>query len=246
MASNVTVGSIIDQAKELADMVNSEFITDASWLSMANASIQNLYDKLIEAYGSDYYVSTPPPYDITTIAGDEQYLLPDAFYKLLGVDWFPYTSPPDGVQGVTLKPFAFADRNKFGTPGVSSIPSLGAGGEIRYRLRGNRIWFVPTPPGGGTMRVWYAPTFTPLTATSQTFDGINGWEAWAVFHMAKKALTKEESDTSGVDSLLAIEEQRIESLKHNRDAGMPAKVVDIYGINGGHGGSFADDGEGWW
>jgi hypothetical protein len=82
------------------------------------------------------------------------------------------------------------------------------------------------------LRLWYVPVFTPLVNDSDTFDGVNGWEEYAINLTAKKALVKEESDTSGVDSLLAQQNERLVSIAENRDAGEPQSVVDIYEANG--------------
>lgn len=222
---DTTFGTIILKAQQRADMVNSGFITTSEWEGMANASLQNLYEKLIEAYGSDYWVQSP--YSISTDGTNETYALPDSFFKLLGVDLQLF--PGNGPSGyITIWRFNFNARNQFALPGFRTP----WGQYVRYRLRGTTIWFTPLPQGGQVLRLWYAPVFTPLTSDSDVFSGINGWEEWAVNDIALKALTKEESDLSGVQALQAVQNDRLSSIIENRDAGEPQTVVDVYEANG--------------
>lgn len=229
MASNTTFGQIILQAQQRADLVNSGFISDAEWEAMTNASLQQLYEKLIEAFGSDYHVQTP--YSITTDGTNDAYALPTDFFKLLGVDLqLSPSSASSSIGWVTLWRFNFAERNRFTLPNILTIWGRT---NLTYRLRGSKIWFEPLPMGGQSLRLWYAPVFTPLVNDSDTFDGINGWEEWVVNDVAQKALVKEESDISGVQALQAVQNDRLASIIENRDAGAPQTTVDVWAANGG-------------
>lgn len=228
MGTSTTFGAIIQAATERADMVNSTFLSAAEWKANANASLQELQEKLIEAYGSDYFVQTP--YSFTTDGSADAFDLPSDFFKLLGVDLqlSPSSAQP-GVGWITIWRFNFAERNQFSLPNVFTVWGRG---NIRYRLRGSKIWLQPTPQGGQTLRLWYVPVFTPLVDDADTYDGMNGWEEFAINLTAKKALVKEESDTSGVDALLGAQEARLTSITENRDAGAPQTTVDVYSLNG--------------
>jgi hypothetical protein len=229
MASLRTFGEIIEAAQQRADMVGSDFLSDSEWRANTNASLQDLYDRLIEAYGNDYYVQTP--YSFTTDGTNEMYALPDDFYKLLGVDLQVFTASSAAQNGwVTIWRFDFAERNQYTLPGLVTLFGRTL---VRYRLSANNIWLSPLPQSGQVLRLRYAPTFTLLVDDSDTFDGVNGWEEYAINLTAKKALVKEESDTSGVDSLMARDIERLETIKENRDAGAPSTTIDVYRINGG-------------
>lgn len=222
-----TAGAVITAAQQRADMVNSGFITDAEWLAMANASAQVLYDKLIEAYGNDYEVATPQT--VTTDGTSDAYDLSSDFYKLLGVDLQLSASSGDNSGWVTIWRFNFAQRNQFTLPNVFT---LWGRTNLKYRIRGGKIWFIPLPAGGQSLRLWYAPLFTPLTSTADEIDIGNGWSEWIVNDVAMKALVKEESDISGVQALQAVQEDRLRTIMENRDAGAPATVVDVSRVNG--------------
>lgn len=232
-----TAGAIILAAQQRADMENSSFIGDDEWLAMCNASCTNLWDRLIETYGSDYEVADS--YTLTTDGTSDSYTLPTDFYKLLGVDLQLGANSSSSDGWVTIWRFNFAERNQYTLP---NIFSLWGRTNLKYRLRGNKIWFIPLPAGGQYLRLWYAPRFTPFTATSDTIDFL-GWQEWAINDMAMKALVKEESPIDGVMALQAVQEDRLRTIMENRDAGAPASVVDVYRVNGmdGAGGGYGSD-----
>lgn len=181
-------------AQQRADMVSSDFVTDAEWRSFLNGSLAELYDLVLQKFGADYYVATPHEF-VTTSA--ERYALPSDFYKLLGVD---VESPGSPSGYVTALPFNFAERNT-----------------------------LPLPPAGKTVVVHYAPKITLLVDDEDEVDGVSEWQEVAIVDAARKALAKEESDTSALEreklGLLA----RIEAAAENRDAGSPSIVVDTSG-----------------
>jgi hypothetical protein len=223
-----TLGQITLQAQQRADLVNSGFVTPSEWTAMVNASCQQLYEKLVEAYGSDYEVAAS--FNITTDGQNDNYALPTDFFKLLGVDLQYSPAGANTTSGwISIGRFNFADRNRYTLPNVQL---LWGRTNLKYRLRGGNIWFIPLPMGGQTCRIWYAPRFTPLVNASDSFDGINGWEEWVVNDVAMKVLVKEESDISGIEALQQVQNDRLLTIIDNRDAGSPSKAVDVYGING--------------
>lgn len=221
-----TAGAMILAAQQRADMENSDFISDSEWLAMCNASSQVLYDRIVEAYGNDYEVATA--YSISTDGTSDTYSLPTDFYKLLGVDLQLSANSSSTTGWVTIWRFNFAQRNQHTLP---NIFTLWGRTNIKYRIRGGKIWFIPLPAAGQTLQLWYAPRFTPFTATTDSFDFL-GWEDWVVNDMAMKALVKEESPIDGVQALQAVQEDRLRTIMENRDAGAPATVVDAYRVNG--------------
>ena len=66
-----------------------------------------------------------------------------------------------------------------------------------------------------------------MAADGDSLDGVNGWEELVVLDAARKALLKEESDTSGVEREIAMLVGRIEVEAQNRDAAAPATVSDV-------------------
>lgn len=234
-----TLATMTLQAQQRADMVNSAFITASEWTGMVNASCQQLYEKMVEAYGSDYWVQSP--FAITTDGVNDKYSLPTDFFKHLGTDLQLSSSGNASSGWISIWRFNFADRNRYTLPNVQSLYGRT---NLKYKLLGGNIWFIPQPMAAISIRIWYAPRFTPLLSGSDSFDGINGWEEWVVNDVAMKALVKEESDISGVQALQATQEERLSHVVENRDAGSPPTTVDVNRVNGG-GTGYGFDGEGW-
>lgn len=182
----VTLGSLRFQAQERSDQLNSTFLSTSEWNRNIMGSYKELYDLLIAAYGTDYYVNTPvtfatngtamfyPLPDGTTtftngLTGAT--ITPPAFYKLLGVDL--QLSPGNIGSYVTIRPFNFSDRNRYAVPNFQSFYGVT---NLRYRLDGNNLWLTPIPTGGQTIQIWYIPrpadiqpeVICGLTASSTT------------------------------------------------------------------------------
>jgi hypothetical protein len=141
-------------ARQRADMVYSQFVSEAELNSYINASYYELYDLLVQKYGNDYYMTQ---YSFQLQNGIVQYELPADFFKLLGVD-LEISSGPDGY--VSLRPFTLAERNRYSTANVQTWIGVT---NLRYRLNGNTLWFTPSPQTGQTIRIWYVPRLRELT-----------------------------------------------------------------------------------
>lgn len=201
-----TLAELRTAVRERADMVASQFVTDAELNRWINSSAAELYDLLVQKYGADYFVTLPAPSYVIETSG--QVVLPSEFYKLLGVDL------KAGGEWRAVQRFAFGERNRQT--------------EIRYRLRGPTLWFAPAESAAGqTVRVWYVPKPTEMTGDTMYVEGISGWEEYVVVDCAIKALAKEESDPSVFMAQKAALIQRIEAAAENRDAGLPARVADV-------------------
>lgn len=198
-----TLADIRTRCQQETDMVNSTFISSAEWLNLINGSYQEAYGLYAQAYGSDYFVKNPPQ-TVTTDGVNQLFALASDFWKLLGVD--VQVSAPQ--QWVSLRPFAFADRNS-----VSGLNSQ-------------------IPAAGQTLRVFYIPTVTLLAADADVISlplTANGGEEYVVADACIKAMAKEESDPSVFMARKVELKQRLEAEASNRDAGNPARIVDASG-----------------
>lgn len=221
--ATVTLLQLRTQAKQRADMERSNFVATTEWDSYINASLAELHDIMIAAYGEDYYVSSS---SFATVQAQASYNLPSDFYKLRGVDvQINGVSPEDYC---TIQKFNFNERNRFNINGFWNYAGMPF---IRYRLLGSQISFSPVPDRATNVRLWYHPMVVKLVADTDNFNDINGWSEYVIVDAAIKALNKEESDVS---ILLAQKEalrQRIISMSQNRDAGTPESVSDIHAEN---------------
>ena len=198
----VTLAQLRTSCQQRTDLVNSNFISTTEWNGYIANSYQELYGLITQRFGNDYFTQSPSGgYTFTTDGINQFFALPADFFKLLGVD--VQVSAPG--QWVTLKPFAFAERN-------------------RLTVTNSQI-----PMAGQLLRVFYVPRAIVLTNDSDSVDGVNGWEDYIVVDACIKALAKEESDVSVFMAQKQELMRRIEGEAENRDAGMPFVTVDTFG-----------------
>lgn len=167
-SSQAALGAIRIQAQQRADLENNQAVTTAEWNQYISQSYKELTDLLVAAYGDDYYVATNYQFSLT---GANQYALPDGspnfinasggqaqkFYKLLGVD-LQYSASPSGW--ISLRRFEFLERNKLNYP--NTAVNYNGYSNLRYRLEGDNIIFVPYPMAAQQARIWYIPAPTSL------------------------------------------------------------------------------------
>ena len=231
-----TAGNIILEAQQRTNKENSGLYTPQELMSMVNQSYKAFYDKIITAYGDDYYVATP--YSYTTAQNLQLYPLPPDFYKLLLCE--VALNPQDPNSYVTIKQFNFIQKNLFNYPNQYTMYGIT---NLRYRLNGNNLMLVPQTQGGQTIRIWYAPRPNQLLNTTDIVDGISGWEEYIVNDMCIKMLVKEES----LEQAQAFQQQkmemdkRLDDMPKNRNLGEPQTVSDAKYRNFGWG----DDTTGW-
>jgi len=244
--------------QEKADRVNSNFVTLPEWNTFINLAMYELYDLLVTTY-EDYFLA--PLAQFTTNGNTYFYQLPDGqttftnsisgqsyiappLYKLVGVDLGLSTA---NNAWVTVDKFNTNDRNQFVYPNTAS--TIYGVFNLRYRMFGNQIEFIPTPSANQPIRLWYIPRLPQLLQeTDITTLGNSGWLQYAIVRAAKYALDKEESDTSKLDAELLFLKARIEEAASNRDAGKPDTITNVrlngqwgsmtgnYGSNGPIGG----------
>lgn len=233
---SMTLAELRTAAQQRADMVNSDFISDSEWTSWINQAYYELYDILVQKYGDDYFVSTDS--SLTTNGTSDRFSLAAvSIYKLLGVD-LQISGTAGAANGsyVPLRRFNFRERNVSGT--ASGQAAL-ARTNLSYRLNGGYLWLNPLPASGYTLRLWYVPKLTALSAESDTADGVSGWLEYVIVDAAIRAMQKEESDVSVLMAQKAALVERIEAAAENRDAGSPSTVVDA---TGGGPGDWMDEG----
>jgi len=214
---SITLLELRTQVRQRADQEKSAFITDPELTTYINNSIAELWDLLLEAYGSEYGVADP--YQFSTVANQTQYALPADFYDLKGVD-----VNLNGNEWSTVDKFNFNERNRFQNVGTWSVLGLPS---IRYRLLGNKIMFSPIPDGSTNVQIWYRPVATKLVADSDTLDDLNAYSEYVITDAAIKCMQKEESDVSVLMAQKADLRKRIQDKAANRDASKPSTVSDV-------------------
>lgn len=214
-----TAGNIILEAQQRCNKENSNFYTAQELMSMCAQSYKDLYDKVVTAYGDDYYVQTP--YTYTTTTNTQLYPLPTDFYKLLLAE--VALNPQDPNSYVTIKQFNFIQKNLWNYPNQYTMYGIT---NIRYRINGTNLMIVPQTQGNQTLRIWYVPRPNQLINLTDLIDGVAGWEEYIVVDMCIKMLTKEESDPSIFAMQKAELEKRLLEMSKNRNLGEPQTVSD--------------------
>lgn len=243
-----SLASIRLQAQQRADRVNSQFVTKPEWNQYINKAYQELYDLLVTVY-EDYYLA--PKYTFITDGINNEYPLPNGvlvgtdgvvtkpFYKLMGVDC---GLADNNNARVTIHKFDFIERNRYVYPNITS--TFFGVFNLRYRIMGNKLRFIPTPSAGQYITVHYIPRVTTLLQDTDVADGVNGWTEYIIVDAAIRALEKEESDTSVLMAQKMMLKQRIEESAMNRDAGQPDTISNTRAWSGraGSGGGPGFDG----
>lgn len=247
----MSLGELRLRSQQASDMVNSNFISTTEWNAFIRLAMYELYDLLINVY-EDWGIA--PPVLINTNGSLSRYTLPNgtnylgnifaggsgapakAFYRLSGVDLGVNTS---NNAWVTINRYDWIDRNNYVYP--NSTSTIYGVYNMRYRVMGSEITFIPVPAGNQQVQMWYAPILPALLADNNlTTIGYSGWLRYVICRAAIYALNKEESDTSVLMAELGGLQKRIESSAINRDQGQAETISNtrkdsIYGGSWGGG-----------
>lgn len=224
----VAVSTIISSAIDLADMRNSAFVDQANsatgeLMLYVNMAYKDLYAQICMSKETYFTIGTP----ISITSGTDTYSLPDDFYKLDGVDLILDSSG----RAVTLRPFQFAERNKFKS-GLS-LTTAPFGAVYRYMIRNNKITMVPIPSQSATITCWYTPEPVVIADTSTALGLPIGGDEYMSLYLACLMLTKEESDCSALDAKRREVLQQMKTSLKDRDQGAASYIVDESMLNEG-------------
>lgn len=140
---------------------------NANLTRIINESIQRLREKVSDN-GHTYYLKSVTG---TVAAGASS-------IDLSGVADFLRAYALDiQVDGAFMpaEEFDLRERNLFGGLGATD-PDTGI--PLFWMLRASTIELMPKADAAYPYKLWYLPTWTDLTADSDTFDGVAGWEDW--------------------------------------------------------------------
>lgn len=218
MARTFQLSELRTKARERADMVGSNFVTDSELNGYINASAAELYDMLVDARGLWYYGTEAT---VATVADTKTSSLAASFYKLIGMEVT--------LGGVTIpiKRLNWTEGTRYRNAAGGWAGGWSNGTDIRYELAAGSVYWFPTPKAAHTVTYWYVPSHTVMTADGDTFDGVNGWEEYIVVDAAIKMITKEEGDTRTLERAKDDLKARIHKLAEEVDHGYPETIVDV-------------------
>lgn len=222
MPATVSLLNMRLRARELADMQTSNqasaFVTDAELTNGVNRHLKQLYNLLIIARGDEYYAATTA-FSIVGSNASLPLLVP-TFMALLAL------SATDGRRVVWVPKF---NLKQWASLKYQENTSKAGLDDYRYRLMGDNLEVRPGVTNAThSFVLHFIPAFVPLALDGDAFDGVNGWEDWAIYGAAIDMLNKEESleQAQGLMAQRSQLEQQISKLAGARDAGMPEVVGD--------------------
>lgn len=212
----VTLTQITTRAKQLADMVNSSFISSSEWTDYINAGYMELYDLVVAAF-EDYFTTSTT----STISSGNTFSLPADFYKLRGLDF--------SLNGayVNCTQFNFGDRNLTSTWRSTALYNRAG---RQYRIVGDTLYVIPEDRAAGTYKLWYVPSITPLSSGSDTINSTLtkfGWEEYIALYAAERAQNKQENDVTVLQKQRDQLVGRITAMAANRNIDQPEKITDL-------------------
>jgi hypothetical protein len=203
-----TLTQVRAAVRSRADLVNSQFVTDAELDVFINDAKSELHDLLVDTY--EDYATDETPTSFTLTSGQSTYTLPSTFYKLRGVD------QQVGSKWSEMKKWLFEERN-----------AADVSRRKRYRLVGSVIKILPEDSADGTYRFWKIKRYTPLVNGTDLLDDVLDFDEYVIVRAAISCLEKEESDTSAQQLRLQKLEERIKNMAPKRDAGEADAIADV-------------------
>lgn len=231
MPSQFDQAALRNRVRQRADMVNSEFVSDAELDDFNEASFQELYGIAVgdweDVFVRSFETSIGPGAPVGAVVPSELDL-PGDFKKL---------------RGVRIK------NDRFLCPvSIREIERLDSqGGAIRrlkpryYWLYGNAtaglsrgfsVGLMPPPDTTYTIVVYYIPSLTLAelaadTSSSNTLAMLSDWDEYIVITSAMKCKDKEESDVSVLLTERGILLENIKKIWQPVDTSEAARVVQL-------------------
>ena len=224
---------LIAEARQRANMENTQFVLDAEVTARINAALGELYDLIVMADESYYQrqasfaLTSAPPTGSSTATIDPTVVntsttneinLPTDFYRMYGLDVTGAPAP------VAVRKFNFAERNLV----CRSWPTKTAREPARDLLRRYQR-------AGNTYTFYYTPVPTYLAAGSDALDAVmNPWWEYIAVAAAIDLLTKEESDHSALSAKKGEIAARVTAVAGGRDD-EPDQIPDVTHRTGSRG-----------
>lgn len=163
----VTTEELVALAKEAADLTNvTDYVTDAQWIAWLNAGVLELHRLVANKFKATYFRE----YDFTIAEGASSLALPSNFWRLTGLDL-----DPDTVRRREVRPYNFADRNRFRHETMRTVdPELFASDRAYSLVGSSLLRLQPQEVAGGNYRLYYTPKPRLLAAVrSISHDSID-------------------------------------------------------------------------
>jgi hypothetical protein len=243
MSAPVTFGSMLASVQERSNTENGSVgnVTVPEMRGYINESLSELWDLLVEARGQEHMRKS---FLFNANGSQSGYPLPPDFYEMISVDINLSPGNTLNPQFVNATPYMESQRNMY-----RFYPGLVGwywGVPINYRIMGSPqfagpavapkiINFIPTPQAAYPIQLNYYPIFVPFltdgTQDSFGFDGVQGWEGFAIWGATALVLAKLRMDVSFAAQRQQVFRDRIQALADQNDAGYAERVHDVLAEN---------------
>lgn len=234
MSTAIPLTSMIASVQRRTNIeFQTQFITLPEVREYLNEALAELWDLLIAARAQEHSRKT---YQITTIAGVSAYSLPPDFYQLISLD--VQLAPG---QRLDARSYAESERNMF--QNYPTWPGWLLGFPVFYRILGStqhtganvvekQVNFIPFPQNSlFPVLVNYYPVFPPFAVDgsqdSFVFNGVNGWENFAIWRAVETCKGKLKEDASLSQKKIAEYREKIQALASDNDAGCAERIRDV-------------------
>lgn len=226
MAKTETLVNLRTAVRLRTDTVDDTHITDAFLNDVINEGYFELYDRIVEATGGQPYYLTSTNW--ATVSGTELYninsdLSVTDYYKFYALD-----AKIDGTNWEPVERIPFQNRVDWS----DSLFAERLYGRIFYALVGENIYITPTPDKAVTMRLWYIPTPTTLSADGDTLDGFAGWEAFIKAHASIQVRIRQEKSTAEYQNEKDRQMERVLRAVQQRDILGVKRIADVWSGGG--------------
>jgi len=213
MASTVQLQDLRQAVRDQGEFRAAAY-PDALLTRLINRSIKDLYGRLAKLDQSRYHSTATYSVAADAASADIGDQATD-FWQAIGVE----VDDSESESGYySLARYQWEERNDYGD--VSDKRSM------RYEIRGNNIRLHPPAPTACTLRLHYIPVLTALSADTDAFDGVNGWDDVVVYDVCTRLALSEESDHTG----FAKERERCLAAIFGQavvDRDQPKQIVDV-------------------
>ncbi len=218
----VTLGDLATRVRYQADLVNNQFVTDTMLFQFLSDSAAKLWNKLVRADPERYMREQTPIPD----ANGEFDVAAD-YFGTIAIDWSE--SSNSGIW-INVPRVYSVEANQFDHDNsANSIPC--AWHPIYGTTVLGAIRLLPPPDSTYIIRHKYTVQPPVYTASTDTVDGIAGWEEYVVIDSAITCRIREESSTAALDRKLALYEAELDSQIDMRNAAEAGRVVDTRSRN---------------
>lgn len=204
-----TLSDLRDSARAKADEESTGFISDSRLDSFLNQGLRFIYGKIAQRF-EDYFVVPGTVGNsglITVSADDNEYSLPTTAMKIVRVEHRSSTSTSEND-------WRKLDRINIGSDRVDDFFPLREGyvAGFGYFIAGNNIYLRPVPKQAFSLRLWFVPRVTALSADADVpgipeeyHELIAEYAAIQVLRKSGEGIYKESMDVFNLELLNMLE-----------------------------------------